>query len=193
MPLLFRDFETRGTISLKRAGAWRYATNLWVPGDPIPDEFIEASQNPEWFASAFNANFERWVEQHIMGPLFGWPLIPIDRHRCSQAAALSLALPASLGGAALALGLEQQKDAAGSRNMQKLSKPRKPRKDEDPSKTYWHDDPARLERLYSYCKQDVETERALHARVGHLSPEEQIVWTLDAKINDRGVCIASAP
>jgi DNA polymerase bacteriophage-type len=35
----------------------------------------------------------------------------------------------------------------------------------------------------------METERALHARIGFLSNEEQRVWVLDQLINDRGLQI----
>jgi DNA polymerase len=101
----------------------------------------------------------------------------------------ALALPATLEKVALSLGLEQQKDRAGHDNMLRMSRPRKPTKKEDPKGLYWNDDQERREWLYSYCKQDVETERAVHARVGHLSPEEQAVWILDATINDRGIYI----
>src|SRR2546430_13519517 len=76
----------------------------------------------------------------------------------------------------------------GRLNMLACSKPRKPGKGEPPG-LYWHDGPARLDRLYSYCKQDVEVERALHHRIGFLPPEEQAVWELDAAINDRGVFV----
>jgi DNA polymerase len=89
---------------------WRYSTHsstdiwccayalddseikLWKPGKPIPEEFIEAAKNPDWIVSSFNDAFERRIEQHIMAPRYGWPLVPLARHRCSQAAALALAL-----------------------------------------------------------------------------------------------------
>jgi DNA polymerase len=160
---------------------------LWIPGNPIPAEFIEAAQNPDWLASAFNDQFERLIEQHIMGPRYGWPLIPIERHRCSQAAALSLALPATLEKAANAVRLDQQKDKAGRPTMLKMAAPRKPRKDEGPTGIYFLDDHERLSILYDYCKQDVNVERALHDRIGFLCPEEQEIWTLDQIINDRGL------
>jgi DNA polymerase len=202
--ILYRDYETRSVLNLKEFGAWKYATDpstdvwccayridkgpvfVWFPGDPVPPEFTEASNNPNYVVSAFNDGFERLIEQHIMGPRYGWPLIPIERHRCTQAAALSLALPASLQGVAKALGLEQQKDEAGARLMLQMSKPRKPREGESKG-IYWHDDAERLERLAAYCKQDVLIESAIQARIGHLSDAEQRLWVLDAKINDRGM------
>jgi DNA polymerase len=207
VPILHRDFETRSTLKLRDVGAWRYATHaetdvwcvafalddgpvkLWVPGDPIPAEFIEAAQNPDWLVSAFNDYFERLIEQHIMGPRYGWPLIPIERHRCSQAAALALALPATLEKVAIALKLEQQKDRAGRLNMLKMAKPRKARAGEDPAGLYWLDDQERREVLYEYCKQDVLVERAIHDRIGFLSPAEQALWAVDQRINDRAAAI----
>jgi DNA polymerase len=192
---------------LAEVGAWRYTTHattqiwccaygtedgpvqLWTPDDPIPPEFIEAARDPAWTVSAFNDSFERLVEQHIMGPRHGWPIIPIERHRCLQAAALALALPAKLDGVAKALDLKQQKDAAGHKLMLQMSKPRRARRDEDPNAILWFDDNERLARLYSYCKQDLLTEIELHKRIGALSADEQALWQLDAIINARGIYI----
>jgi len=205
MPILYRDYETRSTLELGDVGAHVYAAHgstdvwccayavddgdvqLWTPGMPAPQEFIEAARNPDWLVSAFNDTFERLIEQHIMAPRYSWPLVPIERHRCTQAAAMALALPMSLAGVASALGLEHQKDEAGRRLMLQMSRPRRPRRGEDPNGIHWVDDPKKLERLYTYCKRDVEVERAAHRRVGFLPAPEQRVWQLDATINDRGI------
>ena len=111
MPLLQRDCETRSILDLTEVGAHKYAVHpttdvwcfrfavddgpiqIWVPGDPVPREIVEAARNPNWLVSAWNDNFERQIELRIMGPRYGWPLVPIGRHRCSMAAALALALP----------------------------------------------------------------------------------------------------
>src|SRR5262245_55988170 len=207
MPVLFHDYETKSVLDLREVGAWRYATDattdvwccayavddkpiqLWVPGDPVPPELIEAANNPDWTTSAFGDHFERLITRHLMAPRYGWPLIPLGRRRCTQAAALALALPAKLKSVADALELEQQKDERGHRVMMQMAKPRRPRQDEDPNGTYWFDDPERREQLYAYCKQDVATERALHHKIEGLSPEEQALWALDATINNRGIYI----
>jgi DNA polymerase len=188
VPTLFRDFETRSAVDLRRVGAYQYASHpatdcwccayavddgeikLWTPGDNVPPEFIQAAHDPDWLVSAFNDQFERVIERHIMAPRYVWPEIPLERHRCSQAAALALALPGSLEGATSALGLEHRKDMAGHRLMLQMARPRKPRADEDPNNTYWHDDLERRTRLYAYCKQDVAAERALHNRIPPLIP-----------------------
>ena len=70
--------------------------------------------------------------------------------------------------------------------MHQVSKPRRPRKDEDAAGVFWFDDTERLQRLCDYCKQDVEVERELYARLPSLLPAEQIIWLLSCAINERG-------
>ena len=102
---------------------------------------------------------------------------------------LVVGLPAKLSAAADALELGNRKDAAGSRLMHAMSKPRRARQGEDPAGTFWFDDPERLSRLYEYCKQDVRVERELYGRVPLLSPAEHSLWVLSNRINDRGFCV----
>ena len=210
MPVLIRDYEIKSALDLTKVGAWKYSTDastdvwccnyavhgdeikLWLPGDPVPAEFIEAAQNPEWIAAAFNNQFERLIEKHIMATRYGWPEIPVERQRCLQASALALAFPAKLDKVAAALHLDQQKDAAGHRLMLQMARPRKPRADEDPKDLYWHDDAERRARLYAYGRQDIVTERALYHRIGFLPDEVQRHWLLDARINDRGIFLDRA-
>src|SRR5262249_10543252 len=51
------------------------------------------------------------------------------------------------------------------------------------------DDPERRRRLADYCRQDVEVERELYARLPPLSDAEQQLWVLDACINRRGFAV----
>ena len=100
--------------------------------------------------------------------------------------ALAMGLPARLSAAANALELSNRKDAAGERLMHQTSRPRRPHKDENPDGIYWFEDQERLDRLYAYCKQDIEIERELYTRLPPLSPAEQAIWELSTKINARG-------
>jgi DNA polymerase len=208
--VLHRDLETRSQAILKTVGALRYAADpstevlccayavddgpvkLWRPGDPIPTEFVIAAQNQNWVVAAHNDAFEAAVEKLILSPQYKWPAIPIERHRCTQAMCLALGLPARLSAAADALELSHRKDAAGERLMQQTSKPRRPHKDENPTKVYWFEDKERLDRLYSYCAQDVKVERELYNRLPPLSPTEQKIWQLSHQINVRGFCVDRA-
>ena len=174
--VLHRDYETRSRVRLQSAGVHRYAADpgtevlccayaidddlvrLWTPGDGVPPEFIEATSDPNWVVVAHNDAFETAIEQHVLHPRYGWPLIPLERHRCTMAMALAAGLPGRLSAVADALELSSRKDAAGERLMHQTSKPRRAHKDEDPDGVYWFEDRERLDRLYAYCRQDVEVE-----------------------------------
>jgi hypothetical protein len=149
MPELGPDFETRGVVDLRRVGAHKYAAHpdsdvlcvafakddgaieLWVPGAPCP-ELIVRSVMDGWTLCAFNANFERLIWHHILTPRYGWPEPRLEQWRCTQAAAQASALPNNLEGVAAALRLPFQKDPDGYAAMLRLSRPRKPKKDEAP-------------------------------------------------------------
>jgi DNA polymerase len=180
---LFRDYETRSRLRLKSVGTYRYAADpvteviccafavddepvkLWLPGDEVPVEFVEAANNPNWTVVAHGDHFESAIEHHIIAPCFCFPIIPAERHACTMAMALACGLPARLSAAADALELANRKDDAGERLMQQMSKPRRVRQGEDPKQIYWFDDEDRLQRLYAYNKQDVETMRELFRRL----------------------------
>ena len=204
MPTLFWDIETRSTVPLEDAGAWRYAADpttevlcvgyavddsdvqIWTPGQAIPQEFIAAASDPSWCVVAHNFAFERAIATRILQPRFDWPEIPLAQQRCSMSAALANALPGALDNAARALKLDFQKDQEGYLLMRRMARPRRARKNEDPTGIYWVDSPQLHERLHLYCTRDVEAERALYRRLPPLSPIEQRLWELDAVINARG-------
>ncbi len=48
---------------------------------------------------------------------------------------------------------------------------------------------ARLEKLYQYCRTDVEAERLAETKLYPLSPSERQVYLLDQTINDRGISV----
>jgi DNA polymerase len=197
--ILIRDFETRSTARLDLCGAWRYAADptteilcigyaiddapaqIWTPDQPIPTEFHEAAHNPNWLIVAHNDQFESAIEERLLQPRFGWPLVPLARHVCTMSLALAAALPGALENAAAALDLPYRKDREGRRLMLRLSRP----SDQAP-------DAEDLQRLYKYCCRDVEAERALYHRLPPLCASEQILWTLDARINARGFHIDRA-
>ena len=201
--VLHRDIETRSTLDLTNVGAWRYASDpstdvwcvayavdddpvqLWIPGQPVPEEFHAAARD-HWWIIAHNNAFERGIEEHILAPRYDWPIVPIERHACTMAMALANALPAKLETVAEVLDLPIRKDAQGARLMRLMSRPRKPRAGENPQGLYWHDDPQKLEQLYAYCRNDVEVERELFRRLPLLADSEQALWVLDATINQRG-------
>lgn len=147
--ILHHDYETRSSVNLGKVGAHKYAAapttevlccaycvghtpvRLWLPGDPVPAEFIEAGRNPGWIVVAQNDAFESSIEQHIMGPPHGWSVIAQPLHRCTMGMAQALGLPGRLERVATALDLVNEKDVVGHRLMLQMSKPRKLRRGED--------------------------------------------------------------
>jgi DNA polymerase len=205
--VFFRDYETRSRVSLLKLGASLYAAHpstevllaafcvddgpmkLWRRGEPVPPEFLEAEINSRWCACAHNDAFESAIEEHVLHPRFGFPIIPPGRHCCTQAMALAAGLPAGLGAAADALELEHRKDRHGERLMHRMNKPRRPRKGEDPNQIYWVEGDDDLRLLGKYVTRDTEATREFHYRLPLLSPKEQKLWRLDSLINRRGFCI----
>jgi len=199
--ILHLDIETHSVADLKKVGAYRYfddsttgvwcaayavddePVKLWTPDQDIADIY-HAIEEAE-FVYCHNANFERQAFNRILGPRHGLPVPVLEQFRCTMAMAYAMALPGSLEGAAAALGLDVQKDMAGHRVMLQLARPRRVEK----GKPVWWDDKAKFEKLYDYCKNDVEVERALCKRMLKLSPTEQQIYFLDQRINDRGVMI----
>jgi DNA polymerase len=200
--VLHHDLETCSELAPDEVGAHRYATHsstfvwclayavddelvqLWTPGEPIPPEFIEAARNPNWTLVAHNDQFERLIFRRILGPRYGYPLVPIARRHCSLAMARAASLPGKLGVVAKALALEHQKDKAGEAVMRRMAHPLP---DGTPI-----DDPQSRELLYRYCAQDVRVERELHQKLPPLAPAEHQRWQLDAAINDRGFFVDHA-
>lgn len=209
-PRLHFDFETRSTVPFGRAKnavtAYQYArhpdtdiwcmswciddapTQLWDPweGEDFPEEFLYALKQGAT-AVAHNAGFEWCIWNFLLVPRLGLPELAITQMDCTAVRAAVMALPRSLDGAGKAMGLAVQKDEEGSRLMQRMAKPRKPRKGEDPNGIYWWDDADRRARLGAYCITDTDTERELDKVVRPLTSEERELWLHDHRTNMRGV------
>lgn len=202
------DFESRSDVDLKIHGAPRYFASPhfrplilaykidnapiqeWTWPLPCPDDLREAIEQ-EAFVQAFNASFERncfnWLADNR-----GWPRPAQDHYVCTQAAAQAMGLPRDLDGVATVLGAVAQKDKRGKDLINLFSKPRRALKGEDPSVVHWHepeDYPDKFREFVLYCRQDVETEEAVAARLIPLSDYEQQVYCLDQLINARGIRI----
>lgn len=201
MTSLHIDFETRSTVDLRAAGLHVYAADpstapwclaycfddskvwLWLPDDFLDHKMLIAHVSSGGEVVAHNAQFEFAIWNEILHKRYGWPPLRREQMRCTMAQCYAMGLPGALEMAAAALGLKSQKDMDGHATMLRLSRPRST----DP--VVWWNDSAKLEKLYAYCKQDVETERELDKRLLQLSPTERQVWLVDQDINDRGVYV----
>ncbi|MHA1286564.1 MAG: DNA polymerase [Candidatus Thorarchaeota archaeon] len=201
-PQVVIDFETRSELNITKTSNHVYATHpstevmclaykingketqLWLPDDHLMPESLEGIINNGCEIWGHNVAFERAIWNAIMVPVFDWCKVSFNQWCCSAAQAAALSLPRSLDKVAKVLKLTEQKDASGHKVMMRLSKPRKPSKYD---KSKWDETPEKLQKLYRYCKQDVETEYALTEKLPKLIPSEQKLWLLDQKINERGV------
>jgi DNA polymerase len=196
------DVETRATVDLKKSGVYVYAEHpdtdvwcasygfddgregLWTLGDPCPPEIKEHVKDKGTFV-AFNAAFERIIWWAVLAHRYGWPRPEIENFRCVMVQCMAMALPASLENAAPALGIAEEKDMQGHRLMMQMSKPRKI----VGGRPIWWDDDERRGKLHRYCVQDRRVETLVDARTLRLRPQEQKLWYLDQRINDRGVAV----
>lgn len=200
------DVETRSKLDLPLVGAWNYskhpstelltfcfalndsAVNTYIPdvynGCRPPDMWSRLVSSPRVLFTPFGAFFEWCIYQHTLVERFGWPPIPVERWRCDKAVAAYWALPRSVDKVGHALDLPIVKDKVGSRVMKKLTKPRKPSKN---NKATYHSNPEDFETLHSYCATDVLAQRLIGNYLGDLPPGELLIWQVDQMINKRGV------
>lgn len=203
------DLETFSEADLKKTGAHVYSkhpstevlclaynlggeTKLWVPHDFIipelahstyPIDLMEAVESGELF-EAHNVGFEFAIWNNLLVPRYGFPKLTLDQLECSAAKAAAMSLPRSLEGVGEALNLDVQKDKEGHRIMMKLSKPRKPTKNN--KDTRWRE-PDDYRKLFAYCIRDVDTEKAASKLLPPLTETERQVWLLDQITNTRGI------
>jgi len=147
------------------------------------DKFLHFIKN-HWLFYAHYAMFENYIWHNVLVKKHGWPAIPLRQWRCTAAKAAAHALPRSLSNAAKALKLPVLKDEDGKRIMQKMAKPRNITKK---NKAKWHESPEDFQKLFDYCVNDVEVERAIDKALPDLTEEEQNVWVFDQIINTRGM------
>lgn len=204
------DFETFSELSIKAGkknsvGAVKYSRHpstellcmgwaigdedpeLWLPGNPSPRR-LEEHVREGGLVCAWNAEFEIPVWRNVAHERLGWLNVPLDQWRDTAAVALTYALPAALGEAGAALGVDVTKDKRGEHLINKLCKLRTPSKN-DPSTRWTYDRvPQDYEDFYEYCRQDVRSERAIHEALPRkdLTKAELKTWMMTVQMNLRG-------
>lgn len=193
------DIETRSSADLPSVGVYKYASApdfrvllfgySW-DGEParvidltreeLPLELYDALEDPDVIKHAFNANFERVCLSRI--PEFDLPegtYLDPAQWRCTMVQAAYWGVQGSLKQVASFLGVDAQKDAAGTRLINKFSKATaKPVAFEGED---W-------ERFKSYCARDVDCEVEIAGTLpGPIPDREQELYVLDQTVNDRGV------
>lgn len=206
MTILQIDLETYSSEDLTKSGAHRYVESPdfeimlfafafdddpvevidLMNGDKIPRDVMQALTS-DVIKTAWNASFERAG----ISKQFGIECDP-RYWRCSMAHAYTLGLPGSLEKAAVALGLEEQKDTKGKNLIKYFSVPCRPtRVNGSRTRNLPHHAPDKWQEFIEYNRQDVVVEREIRKRLERFPvPErEWRLWALDQKINDLGVRI----
>lgn len=211
MMMIHMDFETFSVPKLGDVGSWAYASHpqadiisncwaydqgptvLWSPlihplGSPDLQDLFDYIEKGAVVA-AWNAEFEYNIWNLIGVKKYGWPELKITQLFDVQALALSLALPADLDTCAEILQMSELKDKEGKRLMQKLSKPRKPSKNNPHIR--WPFDLAQEDYLgyFEYNRQDVVVERDIFYKLKRymFSIFEQQMWLLTVSMNKKGI------
>lgn len=214
MTTVHLDFETRSAAPFgKSAGkhsvsAYQYSIHpstevLWASyafgdepvkqwrayrGDPFPDDLAQAVADGVTIA-AHNAGFECLIWNNVLAPEHGLAELPIEQMDCTAARAAIMSLPRDLDGVTKAMGMAHVKDEVGHKLMMKMSKPRRPRKNEDQDAILWHESDEDMERLGLYCDRDVEAERGLDKVLAPMSKFQRAQWLRVHHTNMRGVLV----
>ncbi len=200
------DIETRSSVDIKSAGAYKYAQSpdfqillfsyQWndegvrivdlACDERIPDGVIEALEDPKVVKHAYNAAFE-WYCLNRAGYV-----TPIDQWRCTMVHGLYCGYTAGLDATGKAIGLPQdkQKLTVGKALIKYFCVPCKPTRTNG-GRTWnqpWHDQ-EKWDLFKEYCKQDVVTEREILKRLNlfPMPAKEEQLWQLDILMNAYGV------
>lgn len=203
----YADLETKSECDLKKHGTavyaehpttdiqiFRYAfedgeVKLWSKeeGHPMPNDLKAAFANPDVIFWYHNAWFDRNLIENVLKIK-----IPLNRYRCSMAAALSHGLPASLEALGTVLGLKEdfRKIKDGKRLVMKFCKPKK----QSDGSFKWatpKTDPDDWARYLEYSGNDVIAMRECIKKTPKWNYPKQdnelALWLLDQKINSRGM------
>lgn len=134
---------------------------------------------------AHNAQFER-VVLNGQSKLGKFPLATeISEWTCTAVKAAANGLPRALDDGAKALGTKR-KDEGGRPSMLQLSKPRKPTKADPSTRWTFENAPEKWVAMLVYNVDDVLAERELDEALPDIDANEQRLYELDQKINERG-------
>ena len=205
----FCDTETFSEVDIGECGSYRYiednSTEVLLltyafgdepvkcadlaSGDPWPEEFLAAYDDPDTLLIAHNCSGFEW-------PLFNRFLHPLppERYFDTMHLAAQCGLPQSLGGAGEAIGLteEQAKIKDGRALIRYFCTPCKPTKSNGQrERNLPEHDPEKWTRFKEYAVRDVEAMRTIYHHLEQWMPDaaERRFWALDARINAHGVRI----
>lgn len=201
------DIETYSDVDLINCGVYKYtdSDNFEIllfaysvddeetkivdlaSGEELPEEIVEMLLDDSVIKTAFNANFERTcLSRHL-----GVKLKP-EAWRCTAVQAAMLALPLSLEGVGVVLGLDKQKMSEGKELIRYFCSPCKATKSNGGrTRNLPEDAPEKWELFKTYCIRDVDVEKQIRKKLWKypIPEKEQQLYCLDQRINDRGIMV----
>ena len=203
------DLESFSDVDLFKHGVYKYVNSpnfeilifayaidggevveIDLTEDEIPDEILEALEDPSVQKIAFNAQFERVCLSKYVGHS-----LDASQWRCTMVHAAQIGLSGSLDAISKYLGLAETKDASGKALIRFFSIPCKPTKVNGMrTRNFPKDDPEKWQQFISYCGQDVRTEMAIGDKLEPFPVKESEweLYALDQRINDLGVLTDNA-
>lgn len=200
------DIETRSSVDIGKAGAYKYAQSpdfeillfayQWND-DPVKIIDLKSGEElPFWLMQALDDN---QVMKHAYNAAFEWYCLnragyetPLEQWRCTMAHGLYCGYTAGLDATGKALGLPQdkQKLSVGKALIRYFCVPCKPTRSNG-GRTWnqpWHDR-EKWELFKEYNRQDVVTEREILKRLDlfPMPEEEERLWQMDVLMNAYGV------
>lgn len=200
------DIETRSSVDISKAGAYRYAQSedfrillfayQWDDNPVAVKDLAQGEEIPGWIAKALR---EPDVIKHAYNAAFEWYCLnragyetPIEQWHCTMVHGLYCGYTAGLDATGKAIGLPQdkQKLAVGKALIRYFCTPCKPARSNGGRKWNepWHA-PEKWDLFKEYCRQDVVTEREIQKRLAPfpVPEEEERLWQMDVRMNAFGV------
>ena len=200
------DIETKSSVDIGKAGAYKYAQSPdfgillfayslddspvrvidLACGEKIPETIRLALMDPAVTKHAYNAAFE-WYCLNRAGYQ-----TPLEQWKCTMAHGLYCGYTAGLDATGKAIGLpqEKQKLATGKALIKYFCTPCKATK-ANGGRTWNLPEhaPEKWELFKEYCGQDVVTEKAILRRLEMfpMPEEEERLWQMDVRMNAYGV------
>ena len=200
------DIETRSSVDIGKAGAYKYAQSpdfeillfayQWN-NDPV--KIIDLKNGDELSCWLMQALTDPAVIKHAYNAAFEWYCLnragyetPIDQWRCTMAHGLYCGYTAGLDATGKAIGLPQdkQKLTTGKALIRYFCVPCRPTR-ANGGRTWnqpWHDTD-KWNLFKEYCCQDVVTEHEILKRLDlfPMPEEEERLWQMDVLMNAYGV------
>lgn len=205
------DFETKSELDLTVVGSKKYAlhpsTQMMMISFSIDQKkifnfnpyfpnrksgialqyLLSLVQKKDYAIRAHGSEFECNIWNHVCTKQFDyWPKLPLEKFYCTLTECGIDGLPLGLAQAAIASGVDQHKQEAGTALINFFSKPITKGGSE------FRDPLEHKEKFYEfmdYCDQDVKTQIAVSNFCSGMSQREWEIFILTERMNQRGIPI----